>query len=69
MTSYLHNYTHIYIKTCVYIQILFFCFYLSIGATKAAEIGVIVVVVAGIILGILERKLNLCEHKVVGLVL
>lgn len=42
---------------------------LAAGATEAAEVGAVVVVVASIVLGVLEGELDLGKHEVIGLVL
>lgn len=43
--------------------------HLAVSATEAAEIGAVVVVMAGVVLGIFQGELDLSEHEVIGLVL
>ena len=43
--------------------------YLAICTAESADIGAIIIVIAGIILGVLKRKLDLSKHEIIGLVL
>lgn len=43
-------------------------YYLATGAAKAAQVPALVVVLARIVLGVLERQLHLRDHQVIGLV-